>query len=558
MKYFWVFLMVFVFAATSFAAVNHADGVNLSKEVRQAATVRAQQYVLHNQVKLTGNSEDMLIKRSATDDGAGIVHTRFDLYRNGIRVFGQQAIVHVDPYSSEVKGVTSGLKHDLKPALASKAAVLSPSLDRVGAEAYVLHLMGVNRRDLNGNTKLSREVLEQPEMTRDINSELIYYPIEDTYALAWEVNAFVDSEIFDGPQAMIYIIDAVDGSVIKSWNNLHTARPTSSTSPTPGTGTAATGTGRTLYLGEIALNTEYYSSAATYGLVDKIAGNSYTTDMNNKKSGDGTLFTRSNNIFGDFSEGDDATVAADAHMGMMLTYQYYKNVHGRNGIFNDGAGVYSRVHYGRSYNNAFWSDSCKCMTYGDGDGSVLSPLTSIDVAAHEMSHGVCAATADLVYTGESGGLNESNSDIFATCVEFYADNPVDTPDWWIGEVIYTPATPGDALRYMDDPTLDGRSIDNYSMYTSTLDVHYSSGLANNFFYLLANGGTNRTSGLSVTGIGISKAEQIWYVALTGYMTSTTDFSGARVATVDAAIQLYGTGSAEVAAVESGWTACGVY
>ncbi len=95
-------------------------------------------------------------------------------------------------------------------------------------------------------------------------------------------------------------------------------------------------------------------------------------------------------------------------------------MHGRNGIFNDGKGVPSRVHYGTNYVNAFWDG--KQMTYGDGDGVVAGPLVSIDVAGHEMSHGVTSATANLTYSGESGGLNEATSDIFGTMVEFYSNN----------------------------------------------------------------------------------------------------------------------------------------
>ena len=293
-------------------------------------------------------------------------------------------------------------------------------------------------------------------------------------------------------------------------------------------------------------------------MVDQLAGNSYTTDMKNKKQGTGTLFTDADNVWGNYLNTDRATAGTDAHLGMSLTYDYFKNIHGRNGLYNDGKGVYSRVHYGRSYNNAFWSASCKCMTYGDGDGTTFTPLVSLDVAAHEMSHGLCSATCNLVYSGESGGLNESNSDIFGTCVEFYANSAKDTPDWLIGEMIYTPTKAGDALRYMDDPTRDGRSIDHYSNYTSSMDVHYSSGLANNWFYLLAQGGTNKTSGISVSGLGIAKAETIWYIALTVYMTSTTTCSMARTATVNAAIQLYGSGSVEAQRVMDAWTACGVY
>ncbi len=317
------------------------------------------------------------------------------------------------------------------------------------------------------------------------------------------------------------------------------------------------GTAKTLYLGQLAIDTEFYSSATLYGMVDRLRGNAYTTDMNGKQVGSGTLFPDADNTLGNFTNSDRATAGTDAHLGMAFTWDYFQNVHGRNGIYNDGIGAYSRVHYGRNYNNAFWSDCCKCMTYGDGDGSVLSPPASLDVAGHEMSHGVTSATANLQYSGESGGLNESNSDIFGTAVEFYANNPNDPPDWWIGETVYTPNKSGDALRYMDDPKKDGRSVDHYSLYANGRDVHYSSGIANNFFYLLVHGGTNRTSGISVTGMGLAKAERIWYVALTGYMNSTTNFSQARQATIQAATQLFGASSVEVQRVKDAWTAVGV-
>src|SRR3712207_6747959 len=123
------------------------------------------------------------------------------------------------------------------------------------------------------------------------------------------------------------------------------------------------------------------------------------------------------------------------------------------------------------------------MTYGDGDNLQFKPLVSLDVAAHEMSHGVMSRTANLTYSGESGGLNESNSDIFGTMVEFYANNPADPPDWKIGEEISARGTP---LRHMDQPSLDGASPNCWTTNTKNLDVHYSSGVGNHFFYLLAN------------------------------------------------------------------------
>jgi Zn-dependent metalloprotease len=273
-----------------------------------------------------------------------------------------------------------------------------------------------------------------------------------------------------------------------------------------------------------------------------------------------------NNIWGDGLLTNPQTIAVDAQYGAAQTWDYYKNVHNRNGIADNGQGAYSRVHYGRNYSNAFWSDSCFCMTYGDGDGKTFNPFDSLDVAGHEMSHGVTSRTANLTYSGESGGLNEGNSDIFGTMVELFANNANDTPDYLIGEELYKSGTK--ALRYMYKPSLDGASADCWYSGVGNLNVHYSSGVANHFYYLLAEGtngsptcaaGNTRvaTGTGSFLGIGSAKAEKIWYRALTVYMTSSTNYAGARTATLNAATNLYGAASAERAAVAATWSAVNV-
>ncbi len=197
------------------------------------------------------------------------------------------------------------------------------------------------------------------------------------------------------------------------------------------------------------------------------------------------------------------------------------------------------------------------MTYGDGSGSTHA-LTSLDVAGHEMSHGVTSNTAGLNYTGESGGLNEATSDIFGTGVEFYANNSSDVGDYLIGEKIDINGD-GTPLRYMDKPSKDGGSADSWYSGVGNLDVHYSSGPANHMFYLLSEGsgtkvinGTTYTSstsdGVAVAGIGRAAALQIWYKALTTYMTSSTNYASARTAALNAAAALYGTSSAQYAGV----------
>jgi zinc metalloprotease ZmpA len=243
------------------------------------------------------------------------------------------------------------------------------------------------------------------------------------------------------------------------------------------------------------------------------------------------------------------------HYGTALAIDYFKNVHGRKDIVNSDKELHNRVYHGYRSNNAYWNNDCFCMIYGDGDGKRYGSFVSLDIVGHELTHGVTGSTAKLTYWGESGCLNEATSDIFGSSIEFYANNEKDSGDYLIGEKIAL--KPQYFLRNMSEPGADGQSIDHYSLYTKDMILHYGSGIANNFFYLLAESGTNKTSGLTVAGIGRMKAEKIWYRALTIYMTSGTTFADARIACLKAAGDLYGEGSIEQNAVAASWTAVGV-
>jgi len=319
-------------------------------------------------------------------------------------------------------------------------------------------------------------------------------------------------------------------------------------------------------------------SGSSYQLKDTTRGGTYTGDAQNQTDlcvlntcvsrAPAKVFTDGDNHWGTGKAADRATAAVDAQYGTDETWDYYQDVHGRNGIAGDGKGSYNRVHYGTNYNNAFWDDNCFCMTYGDGDGKTFGPLVSLDVAGHEMSHGVTAKTAALTYSGESGGLNEATSDIFGTLVEFHAGNASDPGDYLIGEKVVRSGFGRKALRYLDKPSRDGNSADCWSSSVGKLDVHYSSGVANHFAYLLAEGSGAKSvngrsynsptcNGSKVTGIGRAKVGKIWYRALTVYMTSSTNYAGARKATLSAARDLYGAGSAEYKAVGAAWSAVNV-
>ena len=200
------------------------------------------------------------------------------------------------------------------------------------------------------------------------------------------------------------------------------------------------------------------------------------------------------------------------------------------------------------------------MTYGDGAGNA-APLVEIDVAGHEMSHGVTENTAGLAYTGDAGGLNEATSDIFGTAVEWYANNATDTPDYLIGEKININGN-GTPLRYMDKPSKDGALEGLLELDLGSLDPHYSSGPLNHWYYLASEGSGAKTingvsynsptcDGSTVTGIGHAKAEKIWYRTLSTYLTSSSNYAAARTGVIKAAKDLYGAGSAECTARRQG-------
>ncbi|MFJ3799447.1 M4 family metallopeptidase [Streptomyces sp. NPDC090088] len=467
-----------------------------------------------------GADEKLLVK-DVTRDADGTTHTRYARTYAGLPVLGGDLVVHDSAGRLTV-------------SRASKANLAVPStkarISSAAAKAQAL-------------TLAAKAGAERPAV--DAGPRLVVWAASGKPALAWEsvVGGFQD----DGtPNELHVITDAASGKRIFQYQGIETG----------------TGTGQ--FNGTVPLGTTL--SGSTYQLVDGDRAGHRTYDLNQGTSGTGTLFTDDNDVWGDGTPANRQTAGVDVAFGAAATWDFYKNVFGRNGIRNDGVAAYSRAHYGNGYVNAFWSDTCFCMTYGDGSGNT-HPLTALDVAAHEMSHGVTAATAGLTYSGESGGLNEATSDIFAAAVEFYENLPADVPDYLVGEKIDINGD-GTPLRYMDKPSKDGASNDYWSPSLGGLDVHYSSGPANHFFYLLSEGsGAKTVNGVSydsptydgqpVTGIGIENAQRVWYRALTTYMTSSTNYAGARTATLQAAADLFGAYSPSYLAVADAWAAINV-
>ncbi|WP_223637589.1 M4 family metallopeptidase [Corallococcus sp. EGB] len=244
------------------------------------------------------------------------------------------------------------------------------------------------------------------------------------------------------------------------------------------------------------------------------------------------------------------------HLGTV--YDCYQQLFGRDSINNAGATLKSFVHYSNNYVNAYWDGSQ--MVYGDGDGVTASNLAnSLDVTAHELTHAVTENESNLTYSGESGGLNESLSDIFGAVCEWYSKGKVvDANTWIVGDDVWTPNIPGDGLRYMDNPTKDGDSLDYYPDYGPGVDVHYSSGISNYAFYLMSEGGTHvrgKTTQV-VTGIGFEKAARVFYKINADILTASSNFEAAKTASEQAAAQL-GFSAAEIASVGNAWKAVGV-
>lgn len=465
---------------------------------------------------------DAFRARDAIVDADGSEHVRFERSHAGLPVIGGDFVLHQRP--GQAPGASLSLRQPLAPDL------------RVEFDASDALL--VARAAFGGSPDAGAEV-----------DRVVYARGAARARLAWRVR------LQDGEADETLLVAARDGRVLDRWSNRESA--------------AATGTGKTLYSGNVSIGTN--SVVGGYELRDKGRGGGYTINAATGRTS-GQIFKDADNTWGNNAVSDPASGAADAHFGVAATWDYYKQVHGRSGIANDGKGASSRVHYGRKFANAFWNDTCFCMTYGDGDGMVIGPLVALDIAGHEMSHGVMSRTADLIYSGESGGLNEANSDIMGTMVEFRANGTLDTPDYMIGEEIFIANVSGSAnqsaLRYMFDPDRDGLSPNCWSAGLGAMDVHYSSGPANRFYYLLAEGTTPHTysgvdhaaptcNGASVAGIGRAKAEKIWYRAVTVYMVSDTDYAGARAATLAAASDLYGGASAESNAVAAAWAAVSV-
>ena len=491
-------------------------GLPTAGATQQAALQAEQGRVEQTAAALNLGSGEKLVVRDVVKDSDGTEFVRYDRTFNGLKVLGGDLIVRRE------KGAISKVTYN-RGAKSVAVASTKPRLSEAAAE-----------------TKGAKSAGYAPKTNK---GDLVIFAADGKPRLAYEVIT-TGVKADQTPSQLHTYLDASTGAVLATNERVRT------------------GNGNSMYSGQVAIGTS--KPGTNYEMKDTGRGGNNTTDLNGGTSGTGTLFTDADDTWGTGSPSNRQTAGVDAHYGSQLTWDYFKNVHGRNGIFNNGVGARSRVHYGNAYVNAFWDGTQ--MTYGDGAGNV-KPLTSIDVAGHEMSHGVTEATADLNYFGDAGGLNEATSDIFGTLVEFSANNTSDPGDYLIGEKIDIRGN-GTPLRYMDKPSKDGRSYDCWSTSVGGADPHYSSGPLNHWAYLAAEGtgskvfgGVTHTStacdGSTITGVGRDVVGKVWYRTLSTKLSSGSTYKDAREGAITSAKELYGAGSAQCKGIEAAFTGISV-
>ena len=441
----------------------------------------------------------------------GIKNHRYQQLFNGLPVFGEQIIVS-EGRDGNVRAL-SGRKVD---ELAREIAGTAPKLDRGQA-------LNVAKKAHLGS-RLTAMV------TRNERSELMIYVDDSGRAhKAYVVSYFADVSSGGQPTRPTVIVDANSGRVLKQWEGLTHALVGTGPGGNQKTGQYEYGSGGAHGYNDVTQSgstcTMNNTNVKTVNLNGATSGStafSYTCPRNTVKT-----------INGAYSPLNDAHYFGGVVFNM---YQAYMSTAPLTFQLS------MKVHYSSNYENAFWDGSA--MHFGDG-ASTFYPLVSLDVSAHEVSHGYTEQQSGLTYSGQSGGINEAFSDMAGEAAEFYNAG---TNDWLIGAQIFKGSG---ALRYMDDPTRDGSSIGHASDYTSGMDVHHSSGVYNKAFYTLAH----------KAGWDTKKAFQVFAVANRDYWTASTNFNtgacGVQRAATDLGFNLSDVvASFQVVGVTASGTNCG--
>ncbi|UOQ45188.1 M4 family metallopeptidase [Halobacillus salinarum] len=486
------------------------DNIKSSKVVSKKAVKK---FFKDNKSKLKINAnKNLKFVKSETDD-LGMTHYTYQPVVDNIPIANSRVVVHTNK-KGKVISINGEFHQDAPRNLKQTKKVKKQEALDIAWDS-----LDVSREETNTVQKsLSGETFN----TLNENNELVVYDNDGDYQLAYHVELqFADPY----PANWQMYIDAETGEVIQA-NNV---------------AEEATGTGVGVLGDTKSLNT--YLSGGTYYLYDTTKPMSGVIEtFDNQHYGysnlPGIYVTDSGNTF--YSENQKAAVDAHYYAGEVFDF-YYDNF-GRVSYDDQGSSIRSTVHYGSNYNNAAWTGNQ--MIYGDGDGSTFTYLSGAnDIVGHELTHAVTESTAGLVYESQSGALNESFSDVFGYFV--------DPEDWLMGEDVYTPGVSGDGLRSLSNPNAYNQPdhMDEYQDLPVTEEgdwggVHTNSGIPNKAAYY------------TISNLGIEKSKDIYYRALTVYLTPNSDFSYARQSLEQAAQDLYGSSAAN--AVGQAWDNVGVY
>lgn len=490
-----------------------------SEQLSAEAFLRA----YHQELGL-GPNDALVLQRSSTGTD-GSEHLHYQQTHNGIPIEAGELIVHLRGGAVYLANGEIVRNLDLgSQASLNELSAFAKALEYFPSDAYRWEIEGEPR-------PMGTLIFVDPNFSKDPSKYRLSYKY-DIHSAAPEDRNWV-------------YIDAYNGDLNLSLSRIHTSD---------------TGTARTKYSGTRTIFTSYFADSAKYVLHDSLTGGgifTYNMEQRTNKSSAVDFFD-DDNYWDNFNAQFDE-VATDAHWGAERVYAYFRDNYNYLSYDNLNSPLESYVHFDSSYVNAFWNG--REMTYGDGNGTAVTPLISLDVVAHEIVHGVTEYTASLIYMGEAGALNESFSDIFGAALEFEFDTA--GGDWKMGEDFMNT---GNGIRNMKNPALfndphtyrgtnwgEGLFFDNGY-------VHSNSGVQNFWYYLLSDGDTGVNDNFhayDVEALGFQTAADIAFHNLNNYLTRFSDHFDARMGAMQSAIDLYGNCSNEYIQTTNAWYAVGV-
>lgn len=506
------------------------DGNNyfatMADNAKQTATLQNETAVI-KQITNSNPNIEFRFKSSYVDD-LKFTHKKYTTFFKGIEVIGMDFVIHEKHNIVQyVNGTFQNIENTTSKATINEMSAnnFAKAYFKVNSKSKIITKLSVENKGL---------CLIKNPLNKKANYELAY-------------KILIDPNSANGKYVFV---SALDGTVITYENLVCT--------------TNAPGGAQTRYSGTKSFTTD--QQGGQYRLREIRNGVNIKTLNANYESNEEVIVNTATD-FWDYNDNNWTLaehqvnqVATDAHWAMEKTYDYWLSTHNRNSINNAGMDIVSYIHFGNSVDNAFWNGSKNSMFFGDGS-TYFSPLTSLDICAHEFGHGICQYTSNLFYGygTESSALNEGFSDIWGASVEAYA--APNKQRWLIGEEI-TLVNPG-YLRSMSNPPSGAfiPSADTYgdANWNNEPDAHYRSGVLNKWYFLLSDGGTG-TNGIgnvyNVTGISISKAERIAY-RTEQLLNSNANYALARTMSIQATQELYGASSCEEIAVIKAWYAVGV-